>query len=260
MEIDRRTFLLVTGGGVAAPLLSGRAATGPAALRGRGIAAAITTLDLGKGCGLPESVAGFEAAFGALGIGARTIRAGGDEGAWPGGLFVVPAVTAPGPAASNLLMRRAVRGDLCLVELGFGFGDEDQCSAGRSWLQQTLGLRAGNPIGSPRVSDRLVPYVDYTWPAATKIRDFSRVIPLEGPGWTPMAWSGNSVVGLRRRLGAGSVVVLGSTIGPHLRSDDPEATAWVRALVAEAAVDQAPFDFRKGLAPTCFVPSSSVFS
>ena len=236
MEIDRRTFLLVAGGGVATPLLSGRATTGPPALRSRGIAAPITTLDLGKSCGLPESVAGFEGAFGTLGIGARTIRAGSDDEAWPGGLFVVPAVTAPGSAASNLLMRRAVRGDLCLVELGFGFGDQDQCSSGRSWLQQTLGLRAANPAGSPRVGDRPVPYVDYAWPAAAKIRDFSRVIPLEGPGWTPMAWSGNSVVGLRRRLGAGSVIVLGSTIGPHLRSGDREAIGWLRALVAEAAV------------------------
>lgn len=236
MEIDRRTFLTLAGAGAAAAFPAGRLSAMPAAPRPANVPSAIATLDLGNGCGLRESVAGFASGLAELGMVATSIRPGIDSDARPRGLLVVPAVAVAGWPASNLLIRRAARGDLCLVELGFGFGDGDLCTSGRFWLSQTLGLRAGTPARSPRVNGRPVPYVDYEWPVATKVRDFSRVIPLEGPGWTPMAWSGRSVVGLRRRMGAGSVVVLGSPIGPHLRSGDPEATEWLRALVAEAAV------------------------
>ena len=77
---------------------------------------------------------------------------------------------------------------------------------------------------------RGVPYVDYRWPSSAKIRDFSRVVPLgrqsEGEGEIIARVEGLPVA-LKRRLGRGHLIFLGSPLGPALWAGDAEARRWL---------------------------------
>jgi hypothetical protein len=74
-----------------------------------------------------------------------------------------------------------------------------------------------------------MPYIAYSWPASAQIRDFSRVVPLgrrsEGAGEIIARVDGLPVA-LKRRLGRGDLIFLGSPLGPALWAGDAEARRW----------------------------------
>ena len=86
-----------------------------------------------------------------------------------------------------------------------------------------------------------VPYISYTWPVPVMVRDFSRVVPVSGTGWDPIAEVGGVCVGLTRRIGRGRLVVLGSPLGPVLLGGDREAHEWLAALLQEPLDDRCEF-------------------
>ncbi|HEX2679673.1 MAG TPA: hypothetical protein VHQ03_00090, partial [Candidatus Dormibacteraeota bacterium] len=70
---------------------------------------------------------------------------------------------------------------------------------------------------------------DYTWPHAAKVRDFSHVVPLERQGNTGefIAWADGKPVALKRQSGRGTLIFLGSPLGPALWAGDTEARRWL---------------------------------
>jgi len=83
-----------------------------------------------------------------------------------------------------------------------------------------------------RLWPRQTPYVDYLWPYAAKLRDFSRVVPLAPPAGERIAWVDNLPVALKRRSGPGTLIFLGSPVGPALWAGDADATRWLSAVLA----------------------------
>jgi hypothetical protein len=77
-----------------------------------------------------------------------------------------------------------------------------------------------------------IPYVNYTWPRETRVRDFSRVIPVSAKGGDVIGRVGPLPVALKRRWANGTLIFLGSPLGPGLRAGDPEARSWLRLVTA----------------------------
>src|SRR5205807_8785254 len=101
-----------------------------------------------------------------------------------------------------------------------------------------------NPRRHPAVSHpgARVPYVDYVWPIPTKVRDFSRAVPVSvraslvttRSACEVIAWADGWPVAAKRKIGKGTLVFLGSPLGPALWSGDREASCWLRKLLAAA--------------------------
>jgi hypothetical protein len=75
-------------------------------------------------------------------------------------------------------------------------------------------------------------YIRYCWPSNILIRRFGDPIPMLSAPGEPIAHDHRQVVSVRRNLGRGCVIHLGTMIGPLLRAEDREAAALVRALLA----------------------------
>jgi len=126
------------------------------------------------------------------------------------------------------------RGSTVIIESGAGFVSHVDFRKHRRSLREGLGLHLAAPVNlwSP---PRAVPYVDYIWPSWTRVRDFTRLIPpaAEQPGQI-IAWAGNLPVALLRRAGSGTLIYIGSPLGPALLMGDAQAKSWLYSVALAA--------------------------
>jgi len=86
-------------------------------------------------------------------------------------------------------------------------------------------------VGGSRVEQgAYFPYVDYHWPVRAKIREFAPSKLTPAPEDEIIATFLGQPVGLRRRVGEGTLVTLGSPLGPLFLSGDSDAARWFNAL------------------------------
>lgn len=193
-------------------------------------------LDLGNDCPLRESLSGFECALAAT---AATWTRTDAQSLSPCAMLIVPGAGRIQTSVARLIARRLESGATVILESGAVFAaDECDLSADRRVLRDSLGLELGPPIGvwSGASSSRGLPYVEYTWPTAAVVRDFSRAIPLAEPQGASateiVARIGDVPVASKRRLGAGLLIFLGSPLGPALRTGDADARRWLAAVIS----------------------------
>jgi len=226
MPISRREFLGYAAGASAVALGSARRSVclfgqEPQVLSG------FRVVDFGRQSLLPESAAGYERALSRLGIEYERISA----------LPVRPVRGMILPAAPRMNTRDLARlrvsienGSTVLLESGAAFLSPGDFDCFKRSIKSVFGLSLHAPIRLWDSADsfRQSPYVDYGWPFEMKVRDFSRIIPVEGVGSEEIAWFQEKPVAVRRRLGRGALVFLGSPLGPHLLADDRESVSWLR--------------------------------
>lgn len=75
------------------------------------------------------------------------------------------------------------------------------------------------------------PYVEYSWPIRANIREFAAVSLDPIPGDQVIGTLAQRPVALRRRVGRGTLVTLGSPLGPIFLSGDPDARGWLAAFL-----------------------------
>ena len=212
MGMTRRQFVgsgaaLVWSRGRPAPLVAPRARC--------------SVLDLREHCGLRESVTGYRSAIASM---SRVPRVPS---------LIVPAAVGIPPLAVRPIVTCLQIGGTVIVESGAGFADERQFAAHRAALCDYLGVHIEPPVelwSTPTaLAPHRVPYVDYTWPHAAKLRDFSRVVPLERRthAGEVIASADGLPVALRRRTLRGTLIFLGSPLGPALWAGDAEARRWL---------------------------------
>jgi len=63
------------------------------------------------------------------------------------------------------------------------------------------------------------------------MRDFSRVVPLAAQDGEVIGVLGKQPVALRKQVGNGTFIFLGSPIGPHLHVGDLEAARWLNSVL-----------------------------
>jgi hypothetical protein len=162
-------------------------------------------------CSLPESVAGYQSVL---------------AGRRRGRLMIVPAVLELPARHARMITQSANAGWTVIVECGAGFADHLTFRRHQRALREGLNIDIRDPVDLWS-NPRRAPYVDYTWPGRAKVRDFSRVVPMGDQPGAIVAWADGVPVALRRQVGLGTLIVLGSPLGPALWAGDAEARRWL---------------------------------
>lgn len=188
-----------------------------------------TLIDRGPSCVLKESSAGYKSALASAHV---PYQRASIEILPPSRIVILPAFVSVAESEIACVKEQLERGSTVLLESGAAFLNPNEFDLHRRLLRAAFGLNLGRPIRlwESEASFRQSPYIDYRWPLATKVRDFSRVIPAEGKGSENIAWYQTLPVAIRRRGAKGTLVFLGSPLGPHLLAGDREAASWFKAL------------------------------
>ena len=176
-------------------------------------------------CSLPESVLGYRGALPAEREGVSGCR-----------LAILPALlTIEGGETMRWLAACLRQGATVMIESGVGFAGRGDLRQHRRAMRDCFQLDVQAPVDLwAHRSGPSTPYVDYTWPRRAKIRDFSRIVPPSERHGEIIARAGDVPVALKRRIGGGTLIYLGSPIGPALWAGDVEAKRWLSAVAFAA--------------------------
>ncbi len=202
-----------------------------------GCVAPTETLDLGcvllnlrECCTLPESLSGFKAALADTGSNFVETLPGAQP---PSRTVIVPGCVLTDLSAAQDLSASLRAGTSVLLETGAGFADATVFEKHQELLFLYFGLRVSPTVDvwAGLEGRQRVPYVDLTWPIRTKVRDFSRVVPVSARADEVIGWVDGHAVAMKRRVGKGTLVFLGSPLGPTLLAGDLEARRWLREML-----------------------------
>jgi hypothetical protein len=206
---------------------------------------------------LGESEAGFKTGLKAIGSRFDVVRA---EFIPAAPLIIVPGLSGGESATTRKIRNLAEAGCSVLIESGALFHDDPLFESHRRMLHSHFAIRAQAPVDlwtrpvsmpfseyclskdstSIRSSSSdlsSLPFVDFLWPFKTKIRDFSRAVPVFSENGEVVAVSPDGIsIAVRQTLGRGSIVFLGTPVGPSMLAGDREAHRWLRAVVAFTAL------------------------
>jgi hypothetical protein len=246
MHISRRNFL--HGMTASAGTLWSSGVTGFDNLAGRELDCVV--LDLKLQCVLRESLHGYQTAFADE---HHYLAADRLDSRWRCRMVIVPGLGMMDPAIGRTLLDSARRGACLVLESGAGFLSPAETAAHQRMLLRCFELEVKPPVDlwSGKLADdgpfasgtssrrretidgrQAIPYVRYVWPREIMVRDFTRVIPVSAKRGEVIGWAGSLAVGSRRPVGKGTLVFLGSPLGPALRTGDPEARSWLQSVVA----------------------------
>jgi hypothetical protein len=178
---------------------------------------------------LPESILGYRTALPADHEVDLSVRQ-----APYGGLVVFPS-RADRSLRSQLPDRIGLhlsRGSTVVLESGAGFLSRVDYRAYRRWMRERLRIDVTDPVDLWSGGARGVPYIEYDWPIRATVRDYSRVVPLADQPGEIIGRVGNIAVALKRRVGKGTLIYLGSPLGPALWAGDQQARRWLQHLLA----------------------------
>jgi hypothetical protein len=185
---------------------------------------------LGFCCVLVESLHGYRAGLRLSGVSfEESCRPIADAAE----LIVVPAAGLTELEQARRLRTQIEHGATALVEAGGAFLGAEEFSVHQRLLRSEFGLAALAPVNlwDSGARSNGPPYVDFTWPVKARIRDFSYLVPLEPAHSQTVAVQAGTTVAVKRRLGAGTLIFLGSPVGPHLLAGDREAKEWFEGLL-----------------------------
>ena len=191
-------------------------------------------LDLKAHCVCRESLQGYQTAL----AGEHTLLESIPDSRFRGRIVIAPGVGSMEPAIANTLSGLVASGTLLLLESGAGFVSPSEFATQQRMLHRYFGLAvlppvdlwAGNYAEQEPDTRQFVPYVNYVWPCNTTVRDFSRVVPVSAEMGDVIARVGTLPVALKRNMASGTLIFLGSLLGPALRAGDPEARSWLRLV------------------------------
>jgi len=184
-------------------------------------------IDFGRQTVLPESAAGYERALSRMGINYERVS---ELPGRPVQGMVLPAAPRMDAQHMACLKDSVEAGSTVLLESGVAFLGPGEFDSYKRSIKSAFGLSLDAPIRlwDTAGSFSQSPYVDYGWPLKIKVRDFSRIVPVGGSGLEEIAWFQETPVAVKRRMGRGTMVFLGSPLGPHLLADDRESARWLQ--------------------------------
>lgn len=203
-------------------------------------------LDLNSHCLLRESLKGYQAAL----AGEHDLVESLHESTRRYRFVIVPGLGSIDPAVAQKLSNLLEAGTHLLLESGAGFLSPAEFSVHQRMLLHYFGVTVLPPwdLWPRQFADHSflsasygyskknlnihesIPYVNYVWPRAIKVRDFSRVVPVSSRAGDVIGRVGVLPVALKKRVANGTLIFLGSPLGPALFSGDPEARSWLRLV------------------------------
>ena len=157
------------------------------------------------------------------------------QGAWDACRFMIfPAATAIDPEFAERISRALRNGKSVLIESALGFVERDDFDRAQGSLAKHFDVSIAQRVDLWSGAGRRVPYIDFTWPRPAKVRDFSRVVTVPVRDDEVIARADGIPVGMKRRFGRGTLIVLGSLLGPSLLAGDRESRGWLDAVLLHA--------------------------
>ena len=215
-----------------------------------------TLLDLSSSCALRESFDGYRIALIAL-LGLHEPVSESDLSTIRRPrMAVVPGLGTMDPSTALTLATWLQAGTTVLLETAAAFLSPADFLSQRQLLRHYFGLEIRLPLdlwttelgphggfhvsliqrGSPKrpsEGQHSVPYVSYCWPCEAQVRDFSRIVPVSANNSDVIATLDTVPVALRRRVGKGTLISLGSPMGPSLRAGDLQAHSWLQSVATQ---------------------------
>ena len=232
MKISRREFV-----GKTAVSASGLCLLGPREFRRLASRAVsdFVLIDLEADCVLRESLEGYRMALGERHACATMPGMAELESCR---MVIVPGAGLMNSATASKLLDLLSQGADILLESGAGFLRPPEFTAHRDALRKYFSVDV-LPPQNVWTSERdfsasgSVPYVGYTWPCKSMVRDFSSVVPISAPENEVIGRMGNLPLALKKRVANGMLVFIGSPLGPMLRAGDPEAYRWLGSIARQ---------------------------
>jgi hypothetical protein len=100
----------------------------------------------------------------------------------------------------------------------------------QGWLERGATVLLEYVAGASVEPSVYFPYVEYSWPVRVKIREFAPVRLTPAPGDEIIATFVGQPVGLRRKVSDGTLITLGSPIGPVFLTGDLDARRWLDGI------------------------------
>ena len=206
-------------------------------------------LDLKSHCVLGESLQGYQAAFADE---HHCLAADRLDSRWRCRTIIAPGLGMMDPAMGRMLLDLVRGGTRLVLESGAGFLSPAETAVHRRMLFRCFGLAVEAPVdlwaGKPSDDDlfasrtsphrrkaidgrQAIPYIRYVWPRGIMVRGFTRAIPVSAKRGEVIGWAGSLAVASMCRVGRGTLIFLGSPLGPALRAGDPEARCWLQSVV-----------------------------
>jgi hypothetical protein len=223
-----------------------------------------TLLNLESNCALPESLAGTQAALGdshhsvlVSEFDLGRLASGLTSLCTSGRLVIIPAAGAVKRATFGAVAELLDAGATVLWESGAAFINSADFAQQQAMTEKYFGISIAQPVhvwwqsNSPKsksavsmqnarstraIGHEQIPYVAYRWPLQAHVRDFSRVIQVSAASGHAIAHWGEAPVAWRKKVGAGSLIFLGSPLGPALGSGDTEANTLFQSITSKERV------------------------
>lgn len=138
------------------------------------------------------------------------------------GLIIVPASRRLASGQALQLRGLVWAGSWLLLESGLCFSRQREWAEQERLLRNVFGLSMSPPVpvSGHEWSGR---YIAYSWPVHRLVRTFAGVIPVSAPRAECCARLNGMPVAIRRAIGNGGIIFLGSMLGPGLRAQEAEA-------------------------------------
>src|SRR5262249_4905548 len=207
-------------------------------------------IDLGTRCTLRESLEGYQ---GVLTAESDYLPEAKFDAGCRYRTAIVPGLGTMNSELACTLWSLLEAGTNLLLESGAGFLNRSEFTSHREMMNRCFDVPIDScidlwspessggsllPRGSRQhLTEKLdhrksVPYVNYVWPSEATIRDFSRAVPVPARTDDVIGRVGDVPVALKKRVGKGILIFLGSPMGPALRAGDNEARSWLQLVTA----------------------------
>jgi hypothetical protein len=228
MKVSRRKFLGAASGSAATLMSFGPLrwnVAGPRADAGFDCA----LIDLPQ-CVLRESFSGYQSAL----AGGHAFLSVGDLDAQLGWrMAIVPGLGQMDSVTAQALSDLLYEGAVVILESAGGFMSPTEFGAHQKMLDRYFGVAVEEPVEMWNADTRghaRIPYVNYAWPRPVMVRDFSRVVPVSPNSGEVIGTVGDLPVAVKKRVAQGTLIFLGSALGPLLGAGDAEARSWIHSV------------------------------
>ena len=145
-----------------------------------------------------------------------------------GPAIILPANRGLSYEAAGTLLERVRGGGLLILESGAAYSSPEQIRGQARILTAAFGIHTGEPV---EVSAHEASYITYKCPQRILVRTFGAMTPVRCAPEERIAEFAGTAVAVRRSVGKGTIVYLGSILGVGLLAQEREARQVGHALL-----------------------------
>ena len=148
-------------------------------------------------------------------------------------LIIAPGIRWMSLSTAADLADRIHQGAWVILESGLGFSSRTESKHQIDLLKRVFGLQLLPPVKVGK-NPAAATYLEYTSPVHRLVRTFEAITPVGCDQSEALARWGKHSVCIRRRIGDGTLVFLGSMLGPGIGAEEREAIEVASALASDS--------------------------